>query len=64
MFDFNGDGKNDTGEHFIGYEIYEDVTGNTGNRFPRQTNKTDGFTIFIIAIIVWQVLSIIASALY
>jgi len=60
MFDFNGDGKTDTGEHFIGHEIYKNVTNGT----PRPAHKIDGFMIFIIALFVWQILNLIADAMY
>ena len=61
MFDYNGDGKTDTGEQFIGHEIFKDVTGGFT---PRTANKLDGFTIFSIVIVAWQILNLIANAMY
>ena len=64
MFDFNEDGKTDTGEQFIGYEIYKDVTSNFNIGTSRPVRKLDGITIFIIVILLWQVLTWIADLLY
>ena len=70
MFDFNEDGKTDIGEQFIGYQVYRDVTGDDsqGNNYssprPGWARKMDGFTIFCIVLIVWQVLNWIADLLY
>ena len=71
MFDFNGDGKTDSGEQFIGYEIYRDITGSKGlsgkqpsARRTQANTKIDGFTVFIIILIAWQVLNLIADMMY
>ena len=67
MFDFNGDGKTDIGEHFIGHEIYKDVTSGFGKGSPRRsqhTTRIDGITILIIGLFIWQLLTLIADLMY
>ncbi len=64
MFDFNDDGKTDTGEQFIGNGIYKGVTNSFGDCSSGPVRKLDGITIFIIAILVWQVLTWIADLVY
>ena len=62
MFNFNEDGKTDTGENFIGHEIYKDVTSGFGSERPAK--KLDGFTFFIIVLLAWQVLNWLADLMY
>ena len=38
LFDFNGDGKTDLGEQYVGYKIFEDVTKDSGTSVPRRGN--------------------------
>jgi len=63
MFDFNGDGHTDSGEQFTGYQIYKDVTGsNDSDSFrPRGGKKIDGFTIFLIVLFGWQILTFLCK---
>ena len=65
MFDFNGDGHTDSGEQYVGYKIFEDVTGSgsSGNSAPRG-KRVDGFTIFIIIIVAYWLLNTICDCLY
>ena len=56
MFDFDGNGHTDSGEQFIGYQIFKDVTSSRGRH-----RKTDGWTIFIIILIVYGVLSAVCD---
>ena len=62
MFDFNGDGHLDTGEQFVGYQVYKDVT--SGSSFGPQHGRIDGWTIFLIVVIGYAVLNTICSWLY
>ena len=63
MFDFNGDGHTDSGEHFIGYQIFKDVTsGSSSGGYSH--GKIDGWTIFLIVIIGYAVLNTICDWLY
>ena len=62
IFDFDGSGSTDTGEQFIGHQIYKDVTGgaaggggengdNGSFKIPAPRvggKKLDGFTIFLM----------------
>ena len=57
MFDFNGDGRTDTGEQFTGYQIFTDTTkGFTGKS---SGIRLDGYSKVIIALVVWQVINLI-----
>jgi len=60
--DFNGDGKVDTGEQFIGYQIFQDVTGQNHNTPTHR--KLDGFEIFLLILFVYWILNTIAGLLY
>ena len=43
MFDFNGNGHTDSGEHYIGYKIFEDVTKSDSSSGGGQRSKiSDG----------------------
>lgn len=67
MFDFNGDGKIDTGEQFVGYQLFQDMTdGNQGEQqfHAARSGKLDGFEIFILILLAYQVLSFIADLIY
>lgn len=66
FLDFNGDGKVDSGESFIGYQIYQDVT-KTSKQPQHHTptrRKLDGFDIFIILLLAFEVLKLISHAIY
>lgn len=60
--DLNGDGHLDTGEQFVGYQVYKDVT--SGSSFGPQHGRIDGWTIFLIVVIGYAVLNTICSWLY
>ena len=65
--DYNGDGKVDSSEEFIDYQIYQDVMGSnqTSNQFPIPRGKRfDVFDIIIIVLIAYYILSAIADTLY
>ena len=63
MFDFNGDGRTDMGEHFIGCQIFKDVTGpSSGGGKPR--GRTDGFTVFIVIVFVFWLLCQVCDMMY
>ena len=59
--DFNGDGKVDTGEQFIGYQIFQDVTKE--HKAPTH-RKLDGFEIFLLILFAYWILNTIAGWLY
>ena len=67
MFDFDGNGRTDSGEQFIGYQIFKDVTGpdssGSGSSGSRR-GGLDGFTVFIIVLFVFWLLNQICSLLY
>ena len=68
MFDFDGNGHMDSGEHFIGYQIFKDVTGSgssgSGSSGGSRRGGLDGFTVFIIVLFVFWLLNQICSLLY
>ena len=68
MFDFDGNGHTDSGEHFIGYQIFKDVTGPDSGAGPSGSGSRrgglDGFTVFIIVLFVFWLLNQICSLLY
>ena len=65
MFDFDGNGHTDSGEHFIGYQIFKDVTGSgSGSSGGSRRGGLDGFTVFIIVLFVFWLLNQICSLLY
>ena len=58
MFDFNGDGHTDSGEHYIGYKIFEDVTSGSGSApGTGRRSKLSGWDIFLIVLIVYSILN-------
>lgn len=63
MFDFNGDGHMDSGEQFVGYQIFKDVTSGSSSGRSRH-GKLDGWSIFLIVIIGYAVLNTICGWLY
>jgi hypothetical protein len=40
-FDFNGDGKVDPAEHYLGYKIYEELNKEDKNTYKVKSNKSD-----------------------
>lgn len=58
MFDFNKDGRTDSGEQFIGYQIFKDTTKGMSNG-AKHSRRLDGWEKLIIALFVWQVLNLI-----
>ena len=60
MFDFNGDGRTDIGELFIGYHIFKDTTGGSQTKSEQaHGSRIDGWTVFVIVLFVWQILNIL-----
>lgn len=59
MFDFNGDGRTDTGEQFTGYQIFTDMT--KGMKPTAHGRKLDVWEILIIVAVIWQVLNTICG---
>ena len=64
MFDFDGNGHTDSGEHFIGYQIFKDVTGSGSSGGGSRRGGLDGFTVVIIVLFVFWLLNQICSLLY
>ena len=69
MFDMNGDGHTDTGEEFMAYQLFEDMTekkiASPSTSFERpRARKLDGFEIAIIILFAFQILSWIANVIY
>ena len=66
MFDFDGNGHTSFGEHFIGYQIFRDVTGSgsSGSSGGSRRGRLDGFTVFIIVLFAFWLLKQISSLLY
>ncbi len=63
--DFNGDGKVDAGEDFIGYQIYKDVTGPSPTfGSGRSRGKLDGCTVFLIVVIAYAILNTVCDWFY
>ena len=60
--DFNGDGKVDTGEQFVGYQIFQDVIGQRQSAPVHR--KLDGFEIFLLILFAYWILNTIAGWLY
>lgn len=61
MFDFDGNGHVDCGEQFIGYRIFQDVkSGSSGSKGRR----VDGWTVFIIILVGYELLKMICGCLY
>jgi len=57
MFDFNGDGHTDSGEHYIGYKIFEDVTKSDSSSGGGQRSKISGWNILLIVLIAYSILN-------
>ncbi len=67
FLDFNGDNRIDTGEQFVGYHLFKDMTdeGQGNQHFHASpSRKLDGFEIFILILLAYQVLSFIADLIY
>ena len=66
MFDFDGNGHTSSGEHFIGYQIFRDVTGSgsSGLSGGSRRGRLDGFTVCIIVLFAFWLLKQISSLLY
>ena len=54
MFDFNGDGRTDSGEQFTGYQIFKDTTQGGTQRGGRLTT----FDKIMIGLLIWQIISL------
>lgn len=59
MFDFNGDGHTDSGEQFIGYQIFKDTTKGMNSR--PQTGKIDGWDLVLIILIALEILDLLCG---
>ena len=59
--DFNGDGRVDSGEAFIAYEIWEDVKNHPGCTVyhPRKRRKLSGVEVFAILAIAYEILKLL-----
>ena len=57
MFDFNGDGHTDSGEQYVGYKIFEDVTKSDSAPAGGHRGKLSGFDIFLIVLIAYAILN-------
>ena len=64
MFDFDGNGHTDSGEHFIGYQIFKDVTGSGFSGGGSRRGGLDGFTVVVIVLFVFWLLNQICDLLY
>ena len=68
MFDSNGNGRTDIGEEYTAFRIHEDMAGNKTDSLPRKntrrSGKLDGFSIFIILLLAYQIFCWIADAIY
>ncbi len=61
MFDFNKDGHTDSGEKFIGYQIYKDTTG--GDHIPTPKISIGPFEMILLGIAILSILSSLAKVL-
>ena len=61
MFDFNNDEKTDSGEQFIGYQIFTDTTKGMKNKPTSTKGKVDWWNVFIIGLLIWAVLNAIGG---
>ena len=59
--DFNGDGRVDSGEAFIAYEIWEDIKDHPGCAIfhPRKRRKWSGVEVFAILAVVYEILKLL-----
>lgn len=59
MFDFNNDGHTDTGEHYTGYQIFQDVTGKGSNGSSGGSGtRLSGVDIFLIILFIYAILNL------
>ena len=61
MFDFNGDGRTDSGEQFTGYQIFKDTTQGFGNSPKAHGVKLGLFDIIMIGLFVLEILNILCG---
>ena len=66
MFDSDGNDHTSFEEHFIGYQIFRDVTGSgsSSSSGGSHRGRLDGFTVFIIVLFAFWLLKQISSLLY
>ena len=63
--DFNGDGKVDAGEGYMGYQVYKDVTDfKPSSSGTRRSGRLDGFDIFLIIVFAYWILNTVCGWLY
>lgn len=63
MFDWNGNGKEDWGDRYIDYQIYNDIYNNDDDNQPND-NDNDGcagclspIIMFFVAFMIWNILT-------
>lgn len=61
MFDFNGDGRTDSGEQYTGYQIFKDTTDGFGNRPKTGGGKLGLFDIIMTGLFVLEILNILCG---
>ncbi len=66
MFDMNWDGKIDSGEEFMAYQVFENMTESKSPvpMYRGGKRKLDGFEIIIIILLAFQILSWIVDTIY
>ena len=66
FMDFNEDGKVDSGEEFIGYQIYKDMTKEGGEQHHKvkYNGHLGWYEIFMIVLFAYVLLSGIADIIY
>lgn len=55
MFDFNVDGKTDSGEQFMGYQIFSDTTKELNSK-RIAGRRINVFDIVVIILFIWQMI--------
>lgn len=75
MFDFDGNGHTDSGEQFIGFQIFRDVTkpfagggssgrNSGGNSGGCRRGSLDGWTVFSLILLGYVILNAICGWIY
>ena len=66
FMDLNGDGRMDLGEQFIGYRVFQETTCNKGNppAHVSRIRKPDGFELFILILLAYEIFHFIAGLIY
>ena len=61
MFDFNGDGKTDTGERFIAYQSFKETGFGLSSPISTPAKKVDWLDVIIKILAVWGLLDSLFS---